>query len=521
MNLKVNQFIALIFTLLAKVSFGFSFIDSNNVESPFNSLRNISEAPNFIKLKSSAIFQLGGGTGSFVSYSGKTYVMTNNHIVGPGNCALSGCYVEAFFNLEAGKQVKKTVLFLTPVATDQDIDVSFFEFQEALDDGTLMPFQAESTLSFKKLEKPRDLLKSKVYVVGHPRLGLKKFSVGNIIRLENGHIVVSAFTLPGNSGSPILTEDGNILGIHHSSVKRNDNITKVSSLHEGKASSVFSLEIVLKNSIESNLSTKDQFVSIHQKFSYSRAKKITPVFLATRVVPVLDSGKSFFNELYQECRDSINLSATSAATFATSHEACTIARSWLGCQNLETRATSAFTLSNAKTVDHPDFIETGSWCPSSEIRRDWSRLFIQIGHKYETFVGQSSIPWSADAIFQGFTDRKRGMKAAFEETKLKIEQRNEPVRFDDILSLLRYSEFEGNPSLKKMALVEMVKQYKRLYNYQYEILEIGESVILLVSQGRISRDMGKSIIKQLLSDENITLNAYLVLERKAFTDFLL
>ena len=512
--------IIIFLSLLAKITFGFPFIEKEN-ESPFYSLRDIATAPETIRVKSPAVFQLGGGTGSFVSYAGKTYVMTNNHIVGPGNCALSGCYIDAYFNLETGKHFKKTVLFLTPVATDQDVDVSFFEYQEALEDGTLIPLKPEAVLSFKKLEKSRDLLKLKVYVLGHPRLGLKKFSAGNIIRLENGHMVVSAYTLPGNSGSPILSEEGYILGIHHSSVKRNDNITKSSSLHEGKASSVFSIELALKKSMESSSLVREQFVSLDQKFSYSRAKKNTPLFLSTRVVPVLDNGKSFFSELYQECRESLNLSANSAANFALSHEACTIARAWLGCQNLESRSTSAFTLSNAKTIDHPDFIETGSWCPSSEIRRDWSRLFIQIGHKYETFVGQSSLPWSADAVFQGFGDRKRGMKAAFEETKLKIESRNEPIRFDDILSLLRYSEFESNPSIKRMALVEMVKQYQHLYNYQYEILEVGESAILLVKQGRMSRDEGKNLIHQLMKDETITLNAYLGLERKAFEEFLL
>ena len=123
------------------------------------------------------------------------------------------------------------MLFLTPVATDQDVDVSFFHFKEALEDGTFKSLGVPVALELDTIPTPRGLLKNHIYVLGHPRLGLKKVSSGNIIRLERGHIIVSAYTLPGNSGSPILSEQGKVVGIHHSSVKRNDNVTKSSVLH--------------------------------------------------------------------------------------------------------------------------------------------------------------------------------------------------------------------------------------------------------------------------------------------------
>jgi len=509
----------LIFTLLLGSLSGTrasSFPFSNEESSVFDSLVDVSSAPQKIRGLSNAIFQLGGGTGSFVNWEGSTYIMTNNHIAGPGNCPLNGCYMESIFNLEKNKIPEKKMLFLTPVATNQDIDVSFFSFNEVTADGSFQPLKVPQALDFESITNPRGLLKKKVYVVGHPRLGLKKFSMGNIIRFDLGHIIVTAYTLPGNSGSPILTEQGRIAGIHHSSVKRNDNITKSSVLHEGKGSSVFSLITVLKEGLSNPSSIVSEFVQIDQKISYGKAKKLTSLFLNAHVVPVLESGKSFFGELYLECKASLNLAARSSAGFAQSHEACSIARQWMGCQSLENLPTPAFTLSTAKSMEHPDFAVSGSWCPASETRKDWAKIFQKIGGKYESFVGGSALPWAADAVFQSFTDRERGMKASFVETKRRIEARNEPIRFDEVLALLRYGEYEKKPEIKNMALVEMVRQYKRLYNYHYEILEIGESAILLVEQGRLDRREAKTLIADLLADSNITLNAFLILEKKAF-----
>ena len=113
------------------------------------------------------------------------------------------------------------------------------------------------------------------------------------------------------------------------------------------------------------------------------------------------------------------------------------------------------------------------------------------------------------------------MKVSFQETKQRLESRNEPIRFDDVLALLRYSEYEKKPEIKNMTLLEMVRQYKRLYNYQYEILEIGESAILLVKQGRLDRVEAKALVASLLEDEQISLNAFLILERRAFENSLI
>ena len=489
--------------------------------SVFESFRDIASAPKAIRDQSPAIFQLGGGTGFFISFAGQNYIVTNNHIAGPANCPFNGCYMDAIFNLEKNKIPQKKMLFLTPVATDQDVDVSFFHFKEALEDGSFKSLQVPVTLELETIPTPREILKNHIYVLGHPRLGLKKVSSGNIIRLERGHIIVSAYTLPGNSGSPILSEQGKVVGIHHSSVKRNDNVTKFSVLHEGKGSSVFSLLSVLKKGLSDPSALRAEFIQVDQTMGYSKAKKLTPLFLNAHLVPVLDTGKSFFGELYLECKKSINLSARSSSGFSQSHEACTTARQWMGCQSLENIPSPAFTLSTAKSVEHPDFVVSGSWCPASETRKDWAQIFQKIGLKYESFAGGSALPWTADAVFQSFTDKERGMKFSYRETKERLEARNEPIRFDDVLALLRYSDYEKKPAIKNMTLIEMVRQYKRLYNYQYEILEIGESAILMVTQGRLDRVEAKKLIANLLEDEQISLNAFLILERKAFENNLI
>jgi len=490
-------------------------------ESPFRALKDTINAPDAIKKASQAIFQLSGGTAAFVSVNGKSLIMTNYHILGPSNCARSGCYAEAFFGVERQGKLEKKTLFLVPFATNQDVDVSFFEFQEITSEGKLREIKPSSFLSFAPLLKPNELLKKLVYVVGHPRLGLKKYSEGNIIKLEKGHILVSAFTLPGNSGSPILSAEGKIVGIHHSSVKRNDNVTRDSFLHEGKGSNSIAILAVLTKSMLNPNETKSQFFALDQAFSYDQAKRLTPIFQNARVVPILKDGKSFFNELLQECKITINTFAGSSSTFSTSHEACSIGRYWMGCQTPDPMSGPVFSLSTAKTAEHPDFILNGNWCPSAEVRREWVKVFQKIGDKYEDFAGQSPLRWSADAVFQSFTNKETGARVAFKTTKTMIEKNEDPLSFEAALDLIKYADYEPNPTAKGISLVQMVKQYRRFYQYQYELLEIGNVTVKLLKQSRISKEEGQRMMDSLLEDKNITLHAWLNLERLALESGLL
>lgn len=494
---------------------------SVEAESPFKAVKDTYLAPDPIKESSKAIFQLGGGTGAFVEIERSVFIMTNHHIVGSGNCARSGCYVEAVFDLQIKGKPQKKTLFLTPIAANQDVDVSFFNFKEATEDGKLKELKPEAVLSFDWTQDQKKLLKAEVYVIGHPRLGLKKYSVGNIVRIEKGHILVSAFTLPGNSGSPILTSNGKIVGIHHSSVKRNDNVTRDSFLHEGKGSNLISILAVWWRAKANPNETSSQFFSIDHSFTYEQSKRLTAIFQSARVVPVLSDGKSFFTELLNECRKSLNLYATSSGTFSSSHEACSIARQWMGCQKPEPLSGPVFSLSTARTAEHPDFILYGNWCPATGIRREWVKLFQQIGEKYETFVGQSPLSWSADAVFQSFTEKDMGVKTAYKATKSSIDKSEDPISFKDMLNLVKYSQNEPSPSAKNISPVAAVKNYRRFYQYQYEILEIGNATVKLVEQGRIAQNEGKKVMESLLQERSITLHDWLNLERLAMEAGLL
>jgi hypothetical protein len=83
--------------------------------------------------------------------------MTNHHIVGSGNCARSGCYVEAVFDLQIKGKPQKKTLFLTPLAANQDVDVSFFNFKEATEDGKLKELKLEAVLSFDSTQDQKKL----------------------------------------------------------------------------------------------------------------------------------------------------------------------------------------------------------------------------------------------------------------------------------------------------------------------------------------------------------------------------
>ena len=208
--------------ILVIVAFGCSGGGSGGSDLP--SFRDISNAPSKIKTAAEAVVRVrmaaGYGTGSFISPSG--LLLTNDHMLGDTVCPIEGCSIQLTFGYELGKPVQNpTTVFAVPQAVDVGLDMTVAQIYDAQGGS---PLATPSFLSFHDVDAA-SLLGMHVTVVGHPEGDLKKWTDGVVVDAFGDWITADAYSLPGNSGSPMLDDDGNIVALLHRGPTGEDLIT--------------------------------------------------------------------------------------------------------------------------------------------------------------------------------------------------------------------------------------------------------------------------------------------------------
>jgi V8-like Glu-specific endopeptidase len=178
------------------------------------SFRDVSEAPAAIQTAARAVVRIGTagefGTGSFISPTG--VLLTNNHILGVSLCPREGCYAQLTFMHQRGSppQDPETV-FVVPIAVDVGLDIAAVQ---AYPSPGAAPLSTPDYLTLDA-RAAASLQGTHIHVVGHPEGKLKKWSEGQVVDVDGSWIYSDAFALPGNSGSPLLDDNGHMVGILH------------------------------------------------------------------------------------------------------------------------------------------------------------------------------------------------------------------------------------------------------------------------------------------------------------------
>lgn len=212
-----------------------------------------------------SIQQLGLGTGIIVSENG--YIITNQHVSGG---KLSNCYV----TLKNGKNYPATVIW-----ANDDIDIA------------ILKINAQG-LQYAKIGNSDSIKTGEaVYAIGNP-IGFEFqrtvtsgiiSAVDRTIKIEENNkssymsdlIQTDATINPGNSGGPLITKNGEIIGI---------NSIKITSA-EGIG---FAIPINLVKPILEKIQTKGKFEEAYLGiFAYDKA-----------VIPYLDSNLNLENGIY-------------------------------------------------------------------------------------------------------------------------------------------------------------------------------------------------------------------------------
>jgi hypothetical protein len=161
-------------------------------------------------------------TGTFISPAG--VLLTNNHVLGVGICPVEGCYARLTFMYQRHSPVQSPqTVFVVPLAVDVGLDMAVVQ---TYSDKGGAPLATPRYVTLDSRD-PASLQGVHVNVVGHPEGYLKKWTEGDVIGSNGSWIMVSAYSLPGNSGSPLLDDAGHMVGILHRAPMGMDLVSNV------------------------------------------------------------------------------------------------------------------------------------------------------------------------------------------------------------------------------------------------------------------------------------------------------
>jgi hypothetical protein len=178
------------------------------------SFHDVSDAPPAIQTAARAVVRIrtagAFATGSFISPTG--VLLTNNHVLGVDVCPLEGCYARlAFLHQRHSSPQPDSPVFVVPLAVDVGLDMAVLQVYQGPGSA---PLDTPDYLTLASRD-PASLRGTHVRVVGHPEGHLKKWTEGDVVDSDGTWIFFTAFSLPGDSGSPVLDDGGHLVGILH------------------------------------------------------------------------------------------------------------------------------------------------------------------------------------------------------------------------------------------------------------------------------------------------------------------
>lgn len=247
-------------------------------EYPGLGMKNVDEAPEALRKAAEAVVLIstGGsyGTGSWVSKDGR--LLTNNHVLGllgSGQCAREGCNIQLGVDFQLGSPVRPRIkVFAEPLGVQPEFDVAVFQIwtDETRREKFVPPHHLEVLATSGK-----DLRGQELHVIGHPVASVKKWATGQISRRMGKWIISSHFGLPGNSGSPILNNSGQMVGIIHRGYIKPDDTDK-STESMGSAGSDF-------HALISAAANPEPFFSVQAVHTEAEVLKYDRAYLAAGV----------------------------------------------------------------------------------------------------------------------------------------------------------------------------------------------------------------------------------------------
>jgi hypothetical protein len=421
-------------------------------------------------------------TASFISSSG--LLLTNSHALGATVCAVEGCYVEISFMHQFGEPPQKTkILFAVPVAIDIGLDMATVQLYG---EPNGVKFDSPDFLSFDS-QLPASLLGTHVTVVGHPEGQLKKWTDGVVFDVSGDWVMSTAYILPGESGSPMLDDAGNVVGLVHSGPTAQDLFTS-DGVNEY---SVATASAPIMDAMTAPLPSSS--ISVNTVTTQESVVANNRVYLnAHAATAVVETGSvSVLSLLAQACDSALaRQDFQSDEQLADALSPCDDAITWIDCRF------------DASPVPYKVV------CPAGEDSSAWQSRFQAMNQRRREMNGDLDLYPISFGIANLASSKSEGTYAGGQSLQQAISDAQPVLDFSLALYLAAFNMgYYGN-----INIVDYVKAYKTVLHYEFQALYIAAAAGWLYSFQALTKTEMLSIWSQLHHDPNVSIGDKLYIE---------
>jgi V8-like Glu-specific endopeptidase len=459
------------------------------------SFSDVSDAPAAIQNAARAVVRIATvgsrATGSFVSSDG--LLLTNNHVLGVDVCPIEGCTIVITQMHQRGAPVPDPqTVFAVPVAVDTGLDMALVQLWDQAGGSHL------GTPNYLSLES-RDaasLMGTHVNIVGHPEGHLKKWTSGTVVDSFGSWFETSAFILPGSSGSPVLADDGKLVGIIHRAPVGEDLVTSngydVDSIGTASAPLVAAMKAPLPPTMVSAAApaTQDDVLSHDRLYANGR---VTTVPVNGQPVPILSM-------LATACDAALaRTSFRSPEDLSTALAPCYDAMTWIECRSDASPVAYAVT------------------CPMGDDVTAWTKRFNAINQRWNALNGEVDLAAVSFGVASLQPSNGQGLAAGAMSLSDALASANVQIDFN----VANYVAAFGGRSYAGHDLGDYVRAYAHVPHYELFGTSIASAALWLLQLGSMSAIDVKSILEQLAGDPNVTTSAKLYVEEVRYRSSLL
>jgi V8-like Glu-specific endopeptidase len=451
------------------------------------SFQDVSSAPAAIQTAAKAIVRTRTAndlaTGAFLSATG--LLMTNNHVLGTAICPVEGCYVALSFDYERGEAPEAPeILFAKPVAVSVGLDMALVQVYES-DGGAKL-----ETPSFLTL-LPKDaasLLGANVTLVGHPLGDLKQWTTGQVYDSDGDWILTTAYILPGNSGSPMLDDEGRMVGIVH----RGPTDQSLYAESSVDTYSIGTPSALLAAAMSAPL--PEEMVSTRAETTAAAVVANDLVYLNAHAATYASAGHaplSVLSALGTACDAA--LAVTDYATpddLTTALQPCYDAMSWIECRTDEPASS------------------LGTVCPSSPELAAWTQRFDGVNAATVALNGQVDDYAVSFAIAALSADIDAGYAAGAKSLVAALESASYPLDPDSAQYLAAF----GIGSYAGTSLVTYVEGYAKIPEYDRQAGDLAYAIVNLEEATLLPSGEAASLLSALASDPTVDVGDKLYIE---------
>ncbi len=438
----------------------------------------------------------GSGTGFFLNDSGK--LLTNNHVLGVKNCPKTGCFIRMYQDYELGRGSKEPLdVFALPLVIDARLDASIVQLYQ--EDKTT-PLVTPSFLTLTADNGPA-LMNQKVYLIGHPGAGLKKWAEGQVYDLSGDWVIADYFSIPGTSGSPVLNTKGQVVGLNHRISGSAASITKDGFQESAYFSDAAALATVINGST-SGLALLDftafksrDDVTIDEEALYNAHQS---------TVQVTDQGPTLAKPVDLKVLDALAASCDAGLALTTfddpdafdeSLAACQAATKWIEC------------------VEVAQEVVPFKSCPRGDERQKWQDRAAKASANYRDF-------WKGTIDYDSVRNAGRFSDSDQEAGQLTVAAYNaELARVAPPLTPGLAGEIysrTGAPEYGGVDLKDYLLNYEKQPYYDRYAYNVFFGLYFLYRDDVIDADQLKAILLKLLDDGNVPLGDKIELEAVAY-----